>query len=169
MRKFIFAVFLILGILITSGCIGNQIQTNSLIQPNQIMGKYVLNSSDGNNNSINSTSANSTSNFKTTQELETIKTNCEVNKVYFIYADWCPHCQKMKPWVTQLEKEGYLFIRIDSQNRDAVNLARECLTGIAQLKYIPEFVCPSNKQSHVGEFASIEEMKSFVSSCNSMK
>ncbi|MEM3455516.1 MAG: thioredoxin family protein [Candidatus Micrarchaeia archaeon] len=169
MRKFILAVFLILGVLIISGCIGNQVQTNSITQPNQTMGKYVLNSSDENNNSTNSNSANSTSGSKATQELETIKTNCEVNKVYFIYADWCPHCQKMKPWVTQLENEGYLFVRIDSQNQDAVNLARECLNGIAQLKYIPEFACPSNKQSHVGEFASIEEMKRFVSSCNSMK
>lgn len=163
MGKNILVAFMILGILIISGCVGNQVQTNSMGQQNQTVGKYVLNSSDENNNS-----GNITSNPTTNPGLEAVKTNCEAKKVYFIYADWCPHCQKMKPWVTQLENEGYLFVKIDSQNQDAVNLARECLTGIAQLKYIPEFVCPSNKQSHVGEFASIEEMKSFVSSCNGM-
>ncbi|MCS7109470.1 MAG: thioredoxin family protein, partial [Candidatus Micrarchaeota archaeon] len=114
---------------------------------------YVLNSSDEGSQNHNA-------------EENNIKNRCEMKKVYFIYADWCPHCQRMKPLVSQLENEGYQFVKIDSQNPDAVNLAKECLTGIAQLKYIPEFVCISNRQTHVGAFSNIDEMRKFVSNCN---
>lgn len=165
MMKWLLAVLLV-AIVVISGCIGNQgsqVQ-NQNVEPNSMVGKYVLNASE--NKTVENQSTTTTGNSGNVQVKQT---TCENNKVYFIYADWCPHCQKMKPWVSQLESEGYLFTRIDSQSQDAINTAKECLTGIAQLKYIPEFVCPANKKDHVGEFASIDEMKAFVAECNGMQ
>ena len=85
--------------------------------------------------------------------------------VIFIYADWCPHCAKMKPWVKQLEDEGYPIKWINSENASMINIVRECLSGIAQLRYIPEFVCPANKEDKIGEFQTIDEMRNFMMSC----
>lgn len=83
---------------------------------------------------------------------------------FFIYADWCPYCAKMKPWVQQLQ-EKHNIVWINAENSSAVKIISECLSGIAQLKYIPEFVCPANGESHIGAFASIEEMDSFMTKC----
>jgi len=90
------------------------------------------------------------------------ESSCKQNSVYFIYADWCPHCQKMKPWVTDLESQGYKFVKTSSDNVDSV---RGCLAGIGQMQYIPEFVCISNKQDHVGEFTDENAMKAFADAC----
>ena len=94
---------------------------------------------------------------------------CKTNEVYFIYSDWCSHCQKMEPWVEQLIAEGYEFIKVNSQDSTSLNDARTCLDGVAQLQYIPEFVCMGNEQDHVGEFASIDDMRAFVLSCNAIQ
>lgn len=169
MMKGIILISILSLMIIIGGCIGNQLQTtqtNTIQTETQNTGKYILNSSK-NINSSNHENSNIETN--TSKSNENVKTFCELNKVYFIYADWCPHCQKMKPWVAQLESEGYMFVKIDSQNQESVNLAKECLTGIAQLRYIPEFVCIANKKNHVGEFASIDEMKAFVSACNNVQ
>ena len=94
---------------------------------------------------------------------------CASNEVYFIYADWCPHCQKMKPMATQLASEGYKFVMVNSQDGSALSAAKDCLGGIAQLQYIPEFVCMGNAKDHVGEFASIDEMRAFAEACNALQ
>jgi thiol-disulfide isomerase/thioredoxin len=83
----------------------------------------------------------------------------------FIYADWCPHCAKMKPWVKELMDEGYNVTWINIENKNDIKVARECLQGVAQLKYIPEFVCLSKKINKIGEFSSKEEMKNFFDNC----
>lgn len=85
--------------------------------------------------------------------------------IIFIYADWCPHCQKMKPWVQQLEDKGYKVFETNVQNSTEVQNIRDCLSGIAELKYVPEFICPINKQDHVGEFETIDEMEQFIANC----
>lgn len=85
--------------------------------------------------------------------------------VVFIYADWCPHCQDMKPLVQQLQREGFSVYLAPSTNSTVVGYLRECLSGIAQLRYIPEFVCPSNGKSKVGKFSNIDEMRAFFQAC----
>jgi len=87
---------------------------------------------------------------------------CQQNSVYFVHADWCPHCQKMAPWVADLETQGYRFVSVTSDNLASM---KDCLAGIAQMQYIPEFVCISNKQDHVGEFADENELKAFADAC----
>ncbi len=150
------AALLILGIWYFSGFNANPQNTSA--QTNET-GKYIL----------NSTSGNQTVEAQEAAPAAREQDACATSQVYFIYADWCSHCQKMKPWVEQLISEGYAFIKVNSQDSTAVNEARTCLDGIAQLQYIPEFVCVGNKQDHVGEFASINEMKAFVSACNAIQ
>jgi len=186
-NKFIFAV---LGLIIALGVIYLAIQTqfkNAAINPGtngmQLSGENTVpntntNTNSGNtgNNNANSgnaiTGTNESNSNSSNSELNSSPSNensCKTNQVYFIYADWCPHCQKMKPWVQQLEQQGYYFTKINSEDSNAISQAVECLKGIVEFKYIPTFVCISNKQSHVGEFSSIEEMKAFATACNSMQ
>ena len=90
---------------------------------------------------------------------------CKQNAVYFVYADWCPHCQKMKPIVAELESQGYVFEKVNSQDSVAVGKANACLKEVTEIRLIPTFACLSNKQSHVGEFANADEMKAFAEAC----
>lgn len=85
--------------------------------------------------------------------------------VVFIHADWCPHCQNMKPLVEQLQSEGYKVVMANTADKTILGQVSECLSGVAQMKYIPEFVCPKNKEDKVGEFASIDEMRAFFERC----
>jgi len=177
-NKFIFAV---LGLIIALGVIYLAIQAqfkNAAINPGtngmQLSGENnTVTNTNTNANSGNAiTSTNESNSNSSNSELNSSPSNensCKTNQVYFIYADWCPHCQKMKPWVQQLEQQGYYFTKINSEDSNALSQAVECLKGIVEFKYIPTFVCISNKQSHVGEFSSIEEMKAFASACNSMQ
>ena len=154
-------VYFGLIIQLNKGNVGVETIQNSM-QNDLEYGKYVLNSTTNTSNQQNK----NTQINNQTNSLQTTNISCKNNAVYFIYADWCPHCQKMKPWVQQLESENYQLVRIDSQNQDAVKTTKTCLSGIAQFKYIPEFVCPATKESHVGEFASIDEMRQFIAKCN---
>ena len=162
--KHIFLLLIAFGIF-ASGCISG-IPTNS---------QYLDQTSAGNqDNYVANSSANSTHSVQNATETNTAIQNqvdekCKKNRVYFIYSDWCSHCQKMKPWVDRLEQEGFEFIRVNAQDSAAVSDARTCLDGVAQLRYIPEFVCMGNGQDHVGEFATINEMRAFALSCNSLQ
>lgn len=118
-----------------------------------------------NTNATVNTTTNSTNSTGNSSVNNTLGDQCSPNVVYFIHADWCPHCQKMKPLVQQLEGEGYKFFWAESGNKSAIDLAASCLQGIAQMKYIPEFACISNSKSHVGEFGSIDEMRAFADEC----
>jgi thiol-disulfide isomerase/thioredoxin len=87
---------------------------------------------------------------------------CQQNSVYFIHADWCPHCQKMKPWVLDLQSQNYTFVMVTNENLASYE---DCLTGVAKMQYIPEFVCLSTSQSHVGEFTDENALKAFADAC----
>jgi thiol-disulfide isomerase/thioredoxin len=91
--------------------------------------------------------------------------SCSGINLVFIYSDWCPHCAKMKPWVKELMAEGYNVTWINVEDKNGVRIATECLEGIAQLRYIPEFVCTNKKIDKVGEFASKEDMRIFFDNC----
>jgi thiol-disulfide isomerase/thioredoxin len=175
-NKFIFAV---LGLIIALGVIYLAIQAqfknaaiNTGTNAMQLSGENTVPNTNTNTNSGNAvTGTNKSNSNSSNSELNSSsnENSCKTNQVYFIYADWCPHCQKMKPWVQQLEQQGYYFTKINSEDSNALSQAVECLKGIVEFKYIPTFVCISNKQSHIGEFSSIEEMKAFATACNSMQ
>jgi len=163
-KKFIFAV---LGLIIALGLFYLTVVSKITTVTNpDINENFQPTNGDKTTETDNAATGSSTN---SSSELISNQNSCKTNEVYFIYADWCSHCQKMKPWVQQLEQEGYYFIKINSQDSDALSQAVECLKGIIEFKYIPTFVCISNKQSHVGEFSSVEEMKQFVAVCNSMQ
>lgn len=116
--------------------------TNFLVNPN---------SSSPINASLNSTSEQNIS--------------CQPNSIYFIYADWCPHCQRMQPLVSDLQSKGYRFVKVSVDN---VSSVENCLADIAQLKYVPEFVCIFLKKDHVGEFTNESEMRAFADDCGAL-
>jgi len=97
--------------------------------------------------------------------------NVSIGTVAFYHASWCPHCQKMKPWVKELENEGYKFLwaQIDSQESTMVanvKIAQECYKDVINFGGgIPQFGCAANGQLHIGEFMSKEEMKNFADEC----
>lgn len=94
------------------------------------------------------------------------KYNLTGASTFFIYADWCPHCAKMKPWVEQLQRK-HNVIWIDVANSSAMEIVSECLPGIVQLRLIPEFVCPRTGESKIGEFSTVNEMEDFMTKCES--
>lgn len=148
-------VIALICIAVLMGCVGPFPNVNTTNKTNPPGGEI--------NTTINST--NQTGNSSVNNTGNTPGNQCSPNVVYFIHADWCPHCQKMKPWVQQLEGEGYEFFWAESSNTSAIQIATSCLQGIAKMQYIPEFVCISNRGDHVGEFASIDEMRAFADEC----
>ncbi|VVB73465.1 Uncharacterised protein [uncultured archaeon] len=68
----------------------------------------------------------------------------------------------MKPWVVDLQGQNYSFIMVTNDNLAAY---KDCLTGVAKMQYIPEFVCLSTSQSHVGEFTDENGLKAFADAC----
>ncbi len=88
--------------------------------------------------------------------------------VIFYHTDWCPHCQKMKPWVQNLTDEGYKFFSVEAEKEpNKVKIVKECASKeINTGGGIPQFGCPANGKSHIGEFTSIADMKNFAEECN---
>jgi len=149
-------------IVMLSGCINTNKVTNNVITNNTNMTNVTLDNESKNNPPSNSSSLQITPTTPTSPKA--CLQNHGVNKdIIFIYADWCPHCAKMKPWVQQLtEFDVYWAPASDSS---VVGMLKECLSGVAELKYIPEFVCVKNGRDKVGEFYSIDEMKEFFKNC----
>ncbi len=88
--------------------------------------------------------------------------------VVFYHTDWCPHCQKMKPWVQNLTDSGYKFFSVEAEKEpDKVKIVAECASNVINSGGgIPQFGCVANGQSHSGEFMSIDDMKNFADECN---
>ncbi len=88
--------------------------------------------------------------------------------VIFYHTDWCPHCQKMKPWVQNLTDEGYKFFSVEAEKEpNKVKIVKECASKeINTGGGIPQFGCPANGKNYIGEFMSIADMKNFAEECN---
>ncbi|MDI6730617.1 MAG: FKBP-type peptidyl-prolyl cis-trans isomerase [Candidatus Altarchaeum sp.] len=88
--------------------------------------------------------------------------------VIFYHTDWCPHCQKMKPWVQNLTDKGYKFFSVEAEKEpDKVEIVVKCASNEINMGGgIPQFGCVANGKSHSGEFMSIEDMKNFAEECN---
>jgi len=170
-----FAVFVLAAAVLLSGCTGQPtMYGNAMTDPTQ---NTVANTTENlvTNPAVNQVTnqaenpaANTTVNQTnvTTAVENTIVSDdsgaCQQHSVYFIHADWCPHCQKMKPWVLDLQSQNYNFVIVTSDNLASY---KDCLIGVAKMQYIPEFVCLSNKQSHVGEFTDESALKAFADAC----
>jgi len=99
------------------------------------------------------------------------KYNITSDTVAFYHASWCPHCQKMEPWVKELENQGYKFLWAQADSQEStmvanVKIAQECYKDVINFGGgIPQFGCAANGQLHIGEFMSKEEMKNFAEKC----
>ncbi|MFH1447542.1 MAG: hypothetical protein ABIG39_01655 [Candidatus Micrarchaeota archaeon] len=89
-----------------------------------------------------------------------------LDTVAFYYSDTCPHCARMKPWVTELEGQGYKFFWVNYQNQTNMQIATDCLSTILQFGGgVPQFACPANGEWHIGAFAEEDELLKFASDC----
>ncbi|MBE8538511.1 thioredoxin domain-containing protein [Geoglobus acetivorans] len=53
-------------------------------------------------------------------------------KMYYFYADWCPHCQKVKPYVTEMAKSyDIVFCNLTAGEN---TLSQECLEIAKQVR-----------------------------------
>jgi len=152
-KTILFTAFVLVAAVLLSGCTGQPAAyrntvTNQTENPVTNTTVETANQTGGTEAIVNSNVSNSNT--------------CQPNSVYFIHADWCPHCQKMAPWVTDLETQGYSFVSVTT---DTLAVHKDCLTGVAKMQYIPEFVCLSNSQSHVGEFTDEDALKAFADEC----
>jgi thiol-disulfide isomerase/thioredoxin len=150
MKNMLFIALLAVGVLLF-GCVGQ----NGLLSTTPDVKPAENNTVSNSNGSVNTASNDPVS----------CLAKYGMSGVVFIHADWCPHCQNMKPLVQQLQSEGYKVVMANTADKPALDQVKECLSGVAQMKYIPEFVCPANKEDHVGEFANIEEMRAFFERC----
>ncbi|MBU3941885.1 MAG: peptidylprolyl isomerase [Nanoarchaeota archaeon] len=82
--------------------------------------------------------------------------------VIFVYSDSCPHCNNMKPLVTELEDAGYNFYWATGSDSNAYEMLNECFADI-MTGYIPQFICPDGVE-HTGEMP-IEDLKNFADKC----
>ena len=96
------------------------------------------------------------------------KNGISFGTVAFYHASWCPHCQKMAPWVENAEKQGYGFLwaQIDDPGNTNVTIATGCLSGVLKLgEGVPQFACPSNGKLQIGEFQSEADLVKFAADC----
>ena len=60
-----------------------------------------------------------------------------MKNVFYFTADWCQPCQKVKPIVEEMKKEGFEFQRIDADYE-------QLLVKQFQVKSIPTFILLEN-------------------------
>jgi thiol-disulfide isomerase/thioredoxin len=92
------------------------------------------------------------------------KNGLDKKTVIFLYSDSCPHCQKMKPIITELQSENYNFKWASVSDNEMRNILSECYSDVLA-GGVPQFICAKNGQTIVGE-KSKETMAEFAKSCN---
>ena len=82
--------------------------------------------------------------------------------VIFYHADWCPHCQKMKPIVEELSSE-YNFLAVETSSGDNIEVM-ECFYDKMESQGVPQFICAGTGEIVVGEMPK-EKLVSFAKKC----
>lgn len=100
-------------------------------------------------NYLNSETMNTSTNEKALE----VKNLLENSRIYYFYADWCPHCQKVKPYVTEMSKEySITFCNLTAGEN---TLSDECRAIASQVNIqgIPTMLIISNGTGYmvVGE------------------
>ena len=85
------------------------------------------------------------------------------NTTVFVYAYWCPHCQKMVPIVEELGKEGYKFYLAETSDDNAKDILSKCFSGIVGGS-VPQFICPKTGKEQTGEMTKAQ-LKAFADKC----
>jgi len=85
-------------------------------------------------------------------------------QVVFYHSNSCPHCKAMKPIVQELEAQGYKFLWAESSDASSMQVISSCFREVLS-GYVPEFICPSSGETHIGGMSS-EELAAFADACN---
>ena len=83
--------------------------------------------------------------------------------ILFVYSDTCPHCQRMKPIVVELEVEEYNFKWISASDNEAKTILRNCFSDVLA-GGVPQFICAKNGETIVGETPK-EVLREFADNC----
>ncbi len=81
-------------------------------------------------------------------------------KVIFFHANWCPHCQVMKPIVDDLIAEGYPIINAEVKSEIGIKVA----VLYPNVHSIPTFICYNTNETAVGE-KSKDALIAFINEC----
>jgi thiol-disulfide isomerase/thioredoxin len=92
------------------------------------------------------------------------KNGLDKKSVVFIYSDSCPHCQRMKPIVTELEGAGANFKWASVYDSDMKVALSECYKDVLA-DGVPQFICARDGQTIVGE-TSQANLGAFAAACN---
>lgn len=83
-------------------------------------------------------------------------TGLDADTVIFYYSTGCPWCQKMKPGVEDLQKEGYKFYMAEGSDPEAAELIDNCVSEYMTSGGVPQFICLKNGEIHTGAFVDSE-------------
>jgi len=83
--------------------------------------------------------------------------------VVFVYSNSCPYCNKMKPFVNELEDEGYKFYWAEGSDSEAREVITNCFSDLLG-KYVPQFICPATGKEQTGAMSK-DELKKFADDC----
>lgn len=88
--------------------------------------------------------------------------------VIFYFSETCPHCERMKPHVESLEKEGFKVLWADATSGENVNVLKECFADKSdKLNGVPAYICANSGAIKVGEMPE-EDLRSFFEDCGAM-
>ncbi|MBW2977409.1 hypothetical protein KY331_01045 [Candidatus Woesearchaeota archaeon] len=84
-------------------------------------------------------------------------TGLDPETVIFYYSTGCPWCQKMKPGVENLEKEGYKFYWAEGSDPEAAELIDNCIKEHMTSGGVPQFICLKNGKIQTGAFVDADK------------
>lgn len=84
--------------------------------------------------------------------------------VVFFHANWCPHCQAMKPLVSDLIKEGYPVVKAEVSTEKGKLIEEKYPT----VQSVPTFICYGTNKIIVGEQTK-SALIDFINSCSKAK
>lgn len=98
-------------------------------------------------------------------------TGLDADTMIFYYSNGCPWCQKMKPGVEALQKEGYKFYMAEGSDPEAAEMISSCIQDYMTSGGVPQFICLKTGDIHTGAFVDADKnmdkaaLKAWADSC----
>lgn len=93
------------------------------------------------------------------------KYNVSGGTVVFFYSTACHWCKKMAPWVEELGNQTYNFLWIEVQDTEKMKIYNECFGALITETGVPQFICTTDAELHLGAFQDIDALKEFAEKC----
>jgi len=91
--------------------------------------------------------------------------NLTEDTVIFYHSLNCGWCQKMIPYVENLQTEGYEFHWADVSDAESRAVVDDCFSDYLTSGSVPQFICVNNGEIQVGAFQDEEGLRGFADSC----